>query len=116
MQSTLHVYEIRPRKDKRGVDLISDALPFGRLTTDFRLVPPPGLRRIAPRYAQFAAQIRNTLEGKLGGFPPDSFKSLGSESGGFFLQIFPQPAAAGLLRSSPASSAIPARLTAPGAV
>jgi hypothetical protein len=26
-----HVYEIRPRKDKRGVDLISDALPFGRL-------------------------------------------------------------------------------------
>jgi hypothetical protein len=26
-----HVYEIRPRSDKRGVDLISDALPFGRL-------------------------------------------------------------------------------------
>jgi hypothetical protein len=26
-----HVYEIRPRKDKRGVDLISDVLPFGRL-------------------------------------------------------------------------------------
>ena len=26
-----HVYEIRPRKDRRGVDLISDALPFGRL-------------------------------------------------------------------------------------
>jgi len=25
------VYEVRPRKDKRGVDLISDALPFGRL-------------------------------------------------------------------------------------
>ena len=24
-------YEVRPRKDKRGVDLISDALPFGRL-------------------------------------------------------------------------------------
>jgi hypothetical protein len=24
-------YEIRPRKDKRGVDLISDTLPFGRL-------------------------------------------------------------------------------------
>jgi hypothetical protein len=31
MQSTMHVYEVRPRKDKRGVDLISDALPFGRL-------------------------------------------------------------------------------------
>jgi len=26
-----HVYEVRPREDKRGVDLISDALPFGRL-------------------------------------------------------------------------------------
>ena len=28
---SIHVYEVRPRKDKRGVDLISDALPFGRL-------------------------------------------------------------------------------------
>jgi hypothetical protein len=27
----LHAYDIRPRKDKRGFDLISDALPFGRL-------------------------------------------------------------------------------------
>jgi hypothetical protein len=26
-----HVYEVRPRKDHRGVTLISDALPFGRL-------------------------------------------------------------------------------------
>jgi len=26
-----HVYEIRPRKDKRGFDLISDVLPFGGL-------------------------------------------------------------------------------------
>jgi hypothetical protein len=25
------MHEVRPRKDKRGVDLISDALPFGRL-------------------------------------------------------------------------------------
>jgi hypothetical protein len=31
MQSTIHVYEVRPRKDKRGVHLISDALPFSRL-------------------------------------------------------------------------------------
>ena len=29
--SSHHVYEVRPRKDKRGVDLISDVLPFGRL-------------------------------------------------------------------------------------
>jgi hypothetical protein len=27
----MHAYEIRPRPDKRGVDLISDVLPFGRL-------------------------------------------------------------------------------------
>ena len=33
MTSSQHVYEVRPRprKDKRGVDLISDALPFRRL-------------------------------------------------------------------------------------
>jgi hypothetical protein len=30
MQPT-RTYEVRPRKDKRGFDLISDALPFGRL-------------------------------------------------------------------------------------
>ena|SRR5439155_9889945 len=30
MTSSQHVYEVRPRKDHRGVDLISDALPFGR--------------------------------------------------------------------------------------
>jgi hypothetical protein len=27
-QCSTHVYEVRPRKDKRGVDLISDALPI----------------------------------------------------------------------------------------
>jgi hypothetical protein len=31
---SVHAYEVRPRKDKRGVDLISDALPFGRLWYD----------------------------------------------------------------------------------
>jgi hypothetical protein len=31
MTSSAHVYEVHPRKDKRGVDLISDALPCGRL-------------------------------------------------------------------------------------
>ena len=30
----MHVYEVRPRKDHRGVDLISDVLPFGRLWYD----------------------------------------------------------------------------------
>jgi len=31
MTSSQHVYEVRPRKDHRDVDLISDALPFGGL-------------------------------------------------------------------------------------
>ena len=31
MTRSQYVYEIRPRKDKCGVDLIFDALPFGRL-------------------------------------------------------------------------------------
>jgi hypothetical protein len=31
MTSSHHLYEVRPRKDHRGVDLISDALPFGRV-------------------------------------------------------------------------------------
>ena len=31
MTSSQHVYEVRPRKDERGFDLISDVLPFGRL-------------------------------------------------------------------------------------
>ncbi|HYT21639.1 MAG TPA: hypothetical protein VEW05_15605 [Candidatus Polarisedimenticolia bacterium] len=31
IQRSMHVYEVRPRKDKRGVDLVSDVLPFGRL-------------------------------------------------------------------------------------
>jgi TonB family protein len=31
MTNSQHAYEVRPRKDKRGFDLISDALPFGRL-------------------------------------------------------------------------------------
>jgi hypothetical protein len=30
----MHLYEVGPRKDGRGVDLISDALPFGRLWYD----------------------------------------------------------------------------------
>jgi hypothetical protein len=30
----MHIYEVRPRKDHRGVDLISNVLPFGRLWYD----------------------------------------------------------------------------------
>jgi hypothetical protein len=31
MIDSQHVYHVRSRKDKRGFDLISDVLPFGRL-------------------------------------------------------------------------------------
>jgi hypothetical protein len=31
MENELHLYEIGPRKDHSGVNLISDALPFGPL-------------------------------------------------------------------------------------
>jgi len=31
---SIHEYEVRPRKDKGGMELISDALPFGRLWYD----------------------------------------------------------------------------------
>jgi hypothetical protein len=31
LTNSQHIYEVRPRKDHPGFDLISDALPFGRL-------------------------------------------------------------------------------------
>ena len=34
MKQPTHIYEVRPRKDKRGVDLISDAVPVGGLWYD----------------------------------------------------------------------------------
>jgi len=46
----MHPYEIRPRKDKRGVDLISDALPFGRLWYS-----EPNAITNAVGYAKFSA-------------------------------------------------------------
>jgi hypothetical protein len=30
-ENDMYLYEVRPRKDHRGVNLISNALPFGRL-------------------------------------------------------------------------------------
>jgi hypothetical protein len=47
----MHAYEVRPRKDKRGVDLLSDALPFGRLWYD----TPDNAIGYAIGYAKLAA-------------------------------------------------------------
>jgi hypothetical protein len=40
LQSTIHTYEVRPRRDHRGADLISDVLPFGRLRLPFQRIAP----------------------------------------------------------------------------
>jgi hypothetical protein len=51
-----HVYEVRPRKDHRGVDLISDALPFGRLW--YR---GPDASSNAIGYAKFFSRSHNAV-------------------------------------------------------
>jgi len=48
----MYIYEVRPRKDKRGVILISDALPFGRL-----LYAEPN----AIGYAQFYSRAQSAV-------------------------------------------------------
>jgi hypothetical protein len=53
MTKSQHVYEIRPRKDHRGVDLISDALPFGRLW-----YAGPNAATNAVSYAKFYSRCR----------------------------------------------------------
>jgi hypothetical protein len=52
----MHVYEVRPRKDKRGVDLISDVLPFGRLWHD-----EPHAVSNAIGYAKFRSRPHNAV-------------------------------------------------------
>jgi hypothetical protein len=52
----MHVYEIRPRKDKRGADLISDVLPFGRL-----LYGEPNAISNAVSYAQFFSRSHHAV-------------------------------------------------------
>jgi hypothetical protein len=55
-KSTLDLFEIRPRKDKRGVDLISDALPFGRLWYD-----GPNVASNAIGYAKFRSRSHDAV-------------------------------------------------------
>jgi hypothetical protein len=56
MTAIKHLYEVRPRKDKRGVDLISDALPFGRL----RYGKPNGVAN-AIGYAQHRSRSHDAV-------------------------------------------------------
>jgi hypothetical protein len=51
-----HLYEVCPRKDNRGVDLISDALPFGHLWYG-----EPSAVRHAIGYAKFRSRPHHAL-------------------------------------------------------
>jgi len=44
MEAVKHLYEVRARKDHRGLDLISDVLPFGRLWYDKQCDRSPRLQ------------------------------------------------------------------------
>jgi hypothetical protein len=56
MREAKHAYEVRPRKDRRGVDLVSDALPFGRLWYD-----GPNAVANAIGYAQFYSRSHHAV-------------------------------------------------------
>jgi hypothetical protein len=56
MTNSQHVYEVHPRKDKRGFDLISDALPFGRLWYG-----EPDAITTAIGYAKFYSRSHNAV-------------------------------------------------------
>ena len=56
MRELKHVYEVRLRKDKRGVDLISDALPFGRLWYG-----EPNAVSNAINYAKFFSRLHDAV-------------------------------------------------------
>jgi hypothetical protein len=56
MNNSQHVYEVRPRSDKRGADLISDALPFRRLWYG-----EPDATSNAIGYAKFRSRSHDAL-------------------------------------------------------
>ena len=56
ISARVHVYEVRPRKDHRGVDLICDALPFGRLWYG-----EPNAISNAIDYAKFCSRAHDAL-------------------------------------------------------
>ena len=56
LHAFMHLYEVRPRKDKRGVDLISDELPFGRLWYG-----EPNAVNNAIGYAQFYSRSHDAV-------------------------------------------------------
>jgi hypothetical protein len=55
----MHVYEVRPRKDHRGVDLISGVLPFDRLQA-FLIAGRRMIRHTSPHDSAFIGRLRGT--------------------------------------------------------
>jgi hypothetical protein len=56
VKNAAHLYEVRPRKDHRGVDLISDALALGRLWYG-----EPNAISNAIGYAKFCSRSHNMI-------------------------------------------------------
>jgi hypothetical protein len=52
----IDLYEVRPRKDRRGVDLISDVLPFGALWYGERNAASNAIR-----YAKFRSRSHDAM-------------------------------------------------------
>src|SRR5207248_5366772 len=59
-EKLMHLYKARPRKDKRGVDLISDALPFGRLW-----YAEPNAATNAVDFAKFYSRSHDAADSRL---------------------------------------------------
>ena len=60
MTSSQHLYEVRPRKNHRGVDLISNALPFGRLWHG-----EPNASSNAIGYAKFFSRSHDAVDSRV---------------------------------------------------
>jgi hypothetical protein len=56
MTAAIPSYEVRPRKDDRGFDLIGDALPFGRLW-----YAEPNAIKNAIGYAKFRSRSHDAV-------------------------------------------------------
>jgi hypothetical protein len=64
MESRVHVYQVRPRRDHCGVNLISDALPFARLWYG-----EPNAVSSAIGYAKFRSRLHHAAFCKSACFP-----------------------------------------------
>jgi hypothetical protein len=69
---SIEAYEVHQRSDKRGVDLISDVLPFGRLWYG-----EPNAISNAIGYAKFFSRLHHAAFSKKTGSTPGASKTSG---------------------------------------